>query len=157
MHRTSSDDSPENTVGHIKHILKEEAQLLGASFKCQEERKNLSNILEITIELQGNRFNIYVLWVHSSELSLTTATIGSGFISPARWDLELLHGNPHANVMGLQLGWNPAEACPGPPFCWGLYPAGSDYIARRPAHILDGTLLRRLLRDALVSSPSRSA
>jgi hypothetical protein len=151
------DDSPENTVRQIKSILAEEAKLLGASFECEERRINLSNELDITVELNDRRFNISLLWVHSSDLPLTTATIGNGCISSPRLDMELLHGDPREDVMNLQLGWNPGEVPPGPPFRWGLYSEDSNYMTQKPDRILDGALLRRLLRDALLSPPSRSS
>lgn len=150
-------DSPENTVENIKLILAEEADLIGASFNCQERRKNLSREVEIAVTLGDKRFTLLLLWVHSSELQLARGTIGNGFINPPGCDLELLHGDAHTDVAGLRLGWNPAEALPSLPFRWGLYPEGSNYMTRKPDQILDGALLRRLLHDALLPRPSQSS
>jgi len=151
------DDAPESTVEQIKLILSEESDSIGALFKCEERRINLSRKVEIVVTLRDKRFTLVLLWVHSTELQLAHGTIGSGLISPSNYELELLHGDPHAYVNGPQLGWNPAEAVPTPPFRWGLYPEGANYMTRKPDQILDGALLRRLLRDALLPQPSQSS
>jgi hypothetical protein len=148
------DDTPENTVENIRLILSEEADEIGAVFKCNDDKENTSHETELTVRYGERSFRMLLIWTESQYLPFTRGSIGNGFISNPRWDLELLHGEPDPMLGGQQLGWNPGQDPPGPPFRWGLYPEDADYLTQKPVHILDGTLLRKMLRQSLSLLPA---
>jgi hypothetical protein len=145
------EDTPENTVKNIIAILEEGAASLGATFTMSESlRRGISSEITVDIALGSRQFRMMLSWVNSAELADATGSIGHGFMTSA-WDLELLHGDPST----ADMGWNPGESNPSPPFRWGLYPngTGSGYLTSKPSHVLDGALLRKILRDSLEPEP----
>ena len=133
------DDTPENTVRAISEILKEESTQLGLSFRCSRRRSQMQREVTIDIadETSGKSLRVFLSYVESHNLRVVEGTIGNGFISDD-WKLELL-----AKDM--------IHAHDSPPFRWGLYrrQGRGNVLETPPTHILDGPLLRRLLREKL--------
>jgi hypothetical protein len=132
------DDTPENTVKAIEEILREESELLNAQFIRKIELKGISVSATYDITSGANSFRIYLNYVESNNLKLAMGTIGNGLIwdFPERWDIELV---PQDLV----------QAPLSSPFRWCLYPEGDNYIDHKPSYVLDGPLLRKLLRQTL--------
>jgi len=140
--RDIPDDTPENTVKNILLIIEEEADRLGAILNSETKQESMAVHVTIDVSLQDQYFRFYVMYVEDCNLHAVAGSIGSGIISfddRFQWKLELLPKD--------------ILAAPDPPFRWGLYPLDHSPLDESPTHILDGTLLRRLLTDALSSRP----
>lgn len=139
--RDIPDDTPENTVKNILLIIEEEADRLEAKVDSETEQERMAVNVTVDVSLQNKSFRLYLSYIESHNLKAVLGSIGNGFISAEeeRWDLELLPKD--------------IRLAPVPPFRWGLYPFGSGRLNNPPTHILDGTLLRRLLTHALSSQP----
>jgi hypothetical protein len=140
------DDKPENTAKNITRILQHEADGLGASFVCKSAQSGIGCESTIDIDLNDKSFRIFLWWLDYDDLWKMSGSKGNGFVSQGGWQLELLHGKETGPP-----GWDLHD--PSPPFRWGLYPRNSDVRRSKPTHILDGTLLRKLLHDALFPQP----
>lgn len=140
------DDSPENSVKAIETISREVADELGGTCVIGEkEWARLSTKENIDITVGDRTLRIRLSYVESHNLPCVSGSIGSGDLWPAmdelardvgqHWKLELIC-------------WEP---CTEPPYVWGLYPPDvSSPLDTKPSHILDGPLLRGLLRDRLL-------
>jgi hypothetical protein len=140
-------DTPENTIRAIIEILEDEASRCGGVVeKDINGGSDISIHVGIRIRRVSKSFDIDLFYVKYENVGRARGFIGTGVILPD-WDLALLHGEdspPH------WWGWNPGEANPQPPFRWGLYPNNSGgALASKPHLILDGSLLRRLIRESL--------
>jgi hypothetical protein len=136
------DDTPENTVRNIEEILRTEAERAGAEHERREEQKGFSRHVTIRISNGSDAFKLDLNYVPSASFRDVSGSIGNGIIwGRERWDLELLHGD------------NLGEAVPQRPFRWGLYPPNQNYMMQPPTKILDGDLLRSLLRESLPAAP----
>jgi hypothetical protein len=131
------DDTPENSVQAIIEILKEESAALGAKIEVVTQKQQVSVQVEIDISLGNEACRLVLTFVPFEALPMVAGTIGNGFLSGGKWDLELLPKDvlvsPHS-----------------PPFRWGLYPPNKHDARRTPQHILDGILLRKWLRYSLL-------
>jgi hypothetical protein len=156
------DDTPENTAKSIERIVKEEAEALGLEFRPGRGRLGIKETLAIDVPRNELNFRVDLCWVNCDEIGDSRGSIGNGSIAGTRkregsvdylvhWDLELLSGDPRTEP----LGWDPVEPIPTRPFRWGLYPSRpgreGQNMHTQPTHVLDGALLRKLLRDSLFS------
>jgi hypothetical protein len=139
--RDIPDDNPENTVKNILLIIEEEADRLKAKVDSEIRQQAVAVAVTVDVSLRDKRFQFFVSYFESCNLHAAKGSIGIGFISfeDQRWKLELLPKD--------------ILAAPEPPFRWGLYPLDHSPLDKSPTHILDGTLLRRLLTDALSPQP----
>jgi hypothetical protein len=138
------DDTPENTVKTIVEILEEETKNLSVPIKVETQKKGMSvdYTIDINPENYNKSFRMIIGYVDSLDLKHVAGTIGNGFISANKnWKLELISQN--------QLG-----AHDRPSFSWGLWAEDKHgnfpkVHSTKPNHILDGLLLRNLLRERL--------
>jgi hypothetical protein len=151
LQRGISDDTPESTVRSILEIIKEEATTLGASVERETKLMGITvrEIVDVSLDDLSVRFILD--YVDSADLHLAKLKIGSGTIVEGRsttnpelslgekWAMRLLPADPLSNIIA-------------PPFSWGLYPQDANLI-ESPTHILDGRLLRSLLRERLLLPP----
>lgn len=142
------DDTPENIAHAIKTILEEEANRLGVSPPTWDYRCDNAGIivtLDVKDKAKGKWFRIYLLFVDSEHTMLKSAD-GRSFISwgnssqtLGKWKLQLLPNDSYTKHKS-------------PPFIWALYREDEDYLQQpppSPTALLDGRLLRKLLREAL--------
>jgi hypothetical protein len=139
------DDSPENTVKVIEIIAQEVASELGGTCVVHErEFQRLSTKENVDITVGERTLRIHLNYVEFQNLACVSGSIGNGDIYPVQtetgetigehWKLELIC-------------WEP---CTEPPYVWGLFPSDvSSPLDEKPVHILDGSLLRYLIRERL--------
>jgi hypothetical protein len=138
-------DTPENSAADIRAILHEEALEIGASYKEEINRKGIAADTDIYASLGGRNFHVSFSFVPLQLVRESFGSIGNGFIAAdhQRWNLELL----------------PKDIRTAPfssPFRWGLYHENESYLTTPPSHILEGALLRKVLRDSLLPQPPSS-
>jgi len=141
--RDIPDDTPENTVKNILLILEEEADEVKAAFQHTAEHEY--PVTRITADIsQGQRnFRFFVSYADSDHLHETSGRIGIGFIAAdqERYDLELIPGS-----------WGTLDA----PFRWEMSTSPGFQSSLQTPCLLDGSLLRQLLKSSLSSLPPES-
>ncbi len=145
------DDTPENIVRSMLAIIDDEVKALGAVVERETKREGLSISETIDVSLGDVSVRILLNYVESSKLHLAKISIGTGSFCSGwskkddswigeHWRMKLLPAETFSPVIK-------------PPFRWGLYPRDASLQGDEPTHILDGQLLRTLLRERLRCSP----
>jgi len=144
-------DTPENSARAIIDIINDEAKEMGARIEHETKYKGLSTLETVDIFLPARpsapeiSLRILLNYVESPRLHLAKTGIGHGFIGS---------GHTESSDVGEQLEMEllPKETFGmviESPFRWGVYPRGADPMSVEPLYILDGLLLRNLLRERL--------
>jgi hypothetical protein len=129
------DDSPDNTVWGILTILKEEADDAGAVFNPEQRNKrDISSQVVISLKVNGRTFRITLDWVRDECLERASLTVGHAYIEK-EWTLKLKTDvAPHHSRQR---------------FLWHLDRRKQEAPPFLPERILDGPLLRSLIREKL--------
>ncbi len=105
----------------------------------------ITKLQHVTSKSNPRRFwGVVLTFVESQNLPIIPGTIGNGSMSGG-WHLELCSQG------------KTVFASPKPPFQWGLYrqpEQGVVNVLEPPDRFLDGPLLRQVLREQLLPSPS---
>jgi hypothetical protein len=134
------DDSPDNTVLKMQMILEEEAEDLGAAFEIEKDKEgDIDHKMVMSLKLGQKIFRMTISWARDE--CLAQGFSGSGYIE-TEWELKLR--SPSVSFP------------PVPPFRWHLKPRKNDAPPFVPERILDGPLLRSLIRQKLGVPPRTS-
>lgn len=138
-----STDTPNSAVSSLLLIIQDEAAALNAVFEIEEhDKRTISEEIQVLVKCGARKFRIRLNWVRDDSLSRGGIGVGNGYIE-TEWELRL-------KSAGTSI------VPPQPPFYWHLFARGEESPTSSPGNILDGSLLRSLMREKLVSSETRS-